>query len=199
MKFANPQFLMKYFLMLAKLQNPNLFSVSLLPLISKIIEKVVHYQTDESLSDNEVLYNYESGFRTYHSTNLCLSFLTDKIVKGFDESLLTEMILIDLQKAFNTINHEILLKKIEAIGFSDKCIRWFRSYLCERICFIEIENKLSDFGKVSCGVHQGSILGPLLFLIYFNDMPRAVKLNPFSYADDSCLMCQHRDVEEIEK
>ena len=68
------------------------------------------------------------------------------------------MILIDLQKAFDTINHEILLKKLEAIGFSDKCIRRFRSYLYERIFSIEIENQLSDFGKVSCGVGQGSIL-----------------------------------------
>ena len=80
------------------------------------------------------------------------------------------MTLIDLQKAFDTINHQILLKKLETIGFSDKCIRWFWSYLYDRIFFIEIENQLSDFGKVSCGVLQGSILGPLLFLIYVNDM-----------------------------
>ena len=109
------------------------------------------------------------------------------------------MILIDLQKAFDTINHEILLKKLEAIGFSDKCIRWFWSYLYERIFFIEIEKQLSDFGKASCGVHQVSVLGPLLFLIYVNDMPQAVKSNLFLYADDSCLMYQHRDVEETQK
>ena len=109
------------------------------------------------------------------------------------------MILIDLQKAFNTINHEILLKKLEAIGFSNKCIRWFRSYLYERIFFIEIENQLSDYEKVSRGVPQGSILGPLLFLVYVNDMPQAVKSNLFLYADDLCLMYQHRDVEEIEE
>ena len=109
------------------------------------------------------------------------------------------MILIDLQKAFDTINHEILLKKLEAIGFPDKCIRWFRPYLYERIFFTEIENRLSDFRKVSCDVPQGSILGPLLFLIYVNDMPQAVKSNLFLYADDSCLMYQRRNVEEIEK
>ena len=109
------------------------------------------------------------------------------------------MILIDLQKAFETINHEILLKKLEAIGFSDQCIRWFRSYLYERLFSIEIENQLSDFGKVSCGVPQGSILQPLLFLIYVNDMPQAVKSNLFLYADVSCLIYQHRDDNEIEK
>ena len=71
--------------------------------------------------------------------------------------------------------------------------------LHERIFFIEIENQLSDFGKVSCGVPQGSILGPSLFVIYVNDMPQAVKSNLFLYADDSCLMYQHRDVNEIKK
>ena len=109
------------------------------------------------------------------------------------------MILIDLQKAFDTINHEILLKKLEAIGFSYKCIPWFWSYFREQIFFIEIEKQLSDYGKVSCGVPQGSILVPLLFLVYVNDIPQAVKSNLFLYADGSCLMDQQRDVKEIEK
>ena len=100
-----------------KVNPSNYRPILLLPLISKIIEKVVHNQTNEFLSDNKILYNYQSGVRTNQLTNLCLYFLTDKILKGFDEGLLIGMILIDLQKAFNTINHEILLKKLEAIGF----------------------------------------------------------------------------------
>ena len=83
------------------------------PLISKIIEKIVHDQTNELFSDNKILYNCQSGFRNNHSTNLCLSFLTDKVLKGFDEGLLNGMMLIDLQKAFDTLNHEILLKNLE--------------------------------------------------------------------------------------
>ena len=145
-----------------KIDPSNDRSISLLPLISKIIEKVVHDHTNVFLSANKIC-NYQSGFRTNHSTNLCLSFLADKILKHFDKSLLTGMILIDLQKAFDTVNHAILLKKLEAISFSDKYIRWFRSYLCERIFFIEIENQISDYGKVSCGVPQGSILGPKFY------------------------------------
>ena len=109
------------------------------------------------------------------------------------------MILTDLRKAFDTINHKILLMKLEAIGFSDKYKQRFWSCLCEQIFFIEWENQFSDYEKVLCGVPQGSILGPLLFLVYFNNMPHAVKSNLFLYADDSCLMYQHRDVEEIEK
>ena len=96
-------------------------------------------------------YNHQSGFRGNHSTNLCLSFLTDKILKGFDEGLLTGMILIDLQKAFDTIDHEILLQKLKAIKFSESTIKWFKSYLSERIFLVNIKNKLSDFRETSCG------------------------------------------------
>ena len=109
------------------------------------------------------------------------------------------MILIDLQKAFDTISHEILLKKFEATGFLDKCIRrWFR-YLCERIFFIEIENQLSDYGKVSGGAPQGSILGPLLFLVHVKDMPQAVKSNLPLYADDSVSCTNIEMSKKIEK
>ena len=182
-----------------KTDPSNYRPISLLPLISKVLERVIHDQTNAFLKGNNLLYNYQSGFRTNHSTNLCLSFLTDKILKGFDEGLLTGMILIDLQKAFDTINHEILFKKLKAMGFSEGCITWFQSYLSERIFFRSIENQLSDYGRISSGIPQGSILGPLLFLIYVNDMPQAVNSNLFLYADDSCLMFQHKEVEEIEK
>ena len=78
-----------------------------------------------------MLYNYQSGFRVNHSTNLCLSFLTDKILKGFDEDLFTGMILIDLQKAFDAIHTKILVQKLKATRFSKGTIQWFRSYLSE--------------------------------------------------------------------
>ena len=86
-----------------KTDPSNYRPISLLPLISKVLERVIYDQTNAFLKGNNLLYNYQSGFRTNHSTNLCLSFLTDKILKGFDEGLLTGMILIDLQKAFDTI------------------------------------------------------------------------------------------------
>ena len=173
--------------------------ISLIPSISKIIERVIHDQTNAFLSDKDILYNYQSGFRGNHATNLCLSFLTDKVLKRFDEGLLTGIILIDPQKAFDTIDHEILLQKRKAIKFSESTIKWFTSYLSERIFLGNIENKLSDFGKISCGVPQGSILGPLLFLIYVKDMPQAVISTLLLYADDPCILYQHKDVVQIEK
>ena len=85
------------------------------------------------------------------------------------------------------------------MGFSEGCITWFKSYLSERIFFISIENQLSDYGRISCGVPQGSILGSLLSVIYVHNMTQAVNSNLFLYAGDSCLMFQHKEVEEIEK
>ena len=92
-----------------------------------------------------------------------------------------------------------MLQKLKAIRFSEQSIQWFRFHLCDRIFLVETENKLSDFEKISCVVSQGSILGPLLFLIYVNDISKAVKPYLLLYADDSCLMYQHKDIAIIEK
>ena len=92
-----------------------------------------------------------------------------------------------------------MLQKLKAIRLSKGTLQWFRSYLSERIFLVNIESQLSDFGKIYCGVPQGSILGPLLFLIYVNDMPQALKSTLLSYADASCILYQHKEVGEIEK
>ena len=108
------------------------------------------------------------------------------------------MILIDLQKAFDTVNHEILLKKMEFIGFSEETTKWFKSYLSNRKFKVHIKNTFSEPGNLLCGVPQGSILGPLLFLLYINDMPQAVDCELLLYADDTCLIFQHKDITKIE-
>ena len=171
----------------------------MLPLISKVIKKVIHDQTSPFLNSRNLLYNDQSGFRKNHSTDFCLSFLNDKILNGFDQGLITGMNLIDLQKAFDTINHDILLQKLYALGFCQHSVNWFRSYLINRVFLVNLMNVFSQPGCVSSGIPQGSILGPLLFLIYINDMSQAVKCSLFLYADDTCLVCQHKDVNEIEK
>ena len=113
------------FKMGSKTNQSNYRPISLLPLLSKVFERVVPDQTEEFLSLTKILYDYQSGFRKNHSTDTCLSFLNDKILKGFDDGLVTGMILIDLQKAFDTINHDILSKKLSIIGFSDHTVNLF--------------------------------------------------------------------------
>ena len=111
---------------------------------------------------------------------------------------MTGMILIDVQKAFDTNDHHIL-QILYAIGFCKHSVNWFGSYLINRTFLINLRNAFSQSACVSSGVSQGSILGPLLFLIYINDMSQAVKCNLFVYADDSCLVCQHEYIKETEK
>ena len=113
--------------------------------------------------------------------------------------MMTVMILIDLQKAFDTIDHDVLLHKLYAIGFSKRTVNWFKSYLSNRSFKVNLGNNFSQPASVSCGAPQGSILGPLLFLIYVNNMSQAVKSDLFLYAYDSCLVCQHRGINEIGK
>ena len=106
-------------------------------------------------------------------------------MKGFDNGLFTGMILADLQKVFDMIDHNMLLEKLKATGFCDYTVNWFHSYLNDRAFLVSIENKYSSISKILCGVPQGSILSPLLYLIYINDMKQAVSSDLLLYADDS--------------
>jgi len=108
------------------------------------------------------------------------------------------MILIDLQKAFDTINHDILINKMKYLSFSEEVTLWFKSYLANRKFKVHIKKTFSEPGNLLCGVPQGSILGPLLFLLYINDMPQAIDCELLLYADDTCLIFQHKDIHEIE-
>ena len=109
------------------------------------------------------------------------------------------MILIDLQKAFDTIDHQILIKKMKYLGFSKNVIAWFKSYLSERKFKTNISTSYSSRSNLICSVRQGSILGPLLFLLYINDLPQAVASDSLLYADDTCIVFQHKNVTKIEK
>ena len=109
------------------------------------------------------------------------------------------MILIDLQKAFDTINHKILLEKLQFLNFSEGAIKWVDSYLANRTFIVNVETAFSDPADLTCGVPQGSILGPLLFLLYINDLPQAVQFCDIRlYADDTCISFKHKNVKTIE-
>ena len=115
-----------------KTDPKNFRPISLLQIVPKTIEKVMRNQSMNYLMENNVRYRFQSGFRRNHSTDTSLAYLTDKILTGFDSGLFTGMILIDLQKVFHTINHDILLKNMSALRFSDRSITWFQSYLSNR-------------------------------------------------------------------
>ena len=125
---------------------------------SKIFEKVVHLQTEKFLNDNQLLYSHQSGFRPKHSTETCLTHLTNSVLEGCDVGQHTGLILIDLQKAFDTINYEILLDKMSFLNFSPSTIAWFRSYLTNKSFLVDVDSTLSEPAKLTCGVPQGSIL-----------------------------------------
>ena len=112
---------------------------------------------------------------------------------------MTGMILMDPQKTFNTIDHDILLKKLRAIDFANHPIGWYKSYLSNRFLRVTLKNGCSDPFKITCGVPQRSIFERFLLLIYVNNMPHDVKSNKFLYPGDTCLVFQGKDVTEIEK
>ena len=116
------------------------------------------------MSKEKPLHRFKSGFQKNYSTNTCLGHLTDKITTGFEKGLLTEMILIYLQKTFETTDHRTLLKKMKYLGFSKNTITWFKSYLCERKFKIRISTSYSSPSNLLSGVSQGPILQPLLLL-----------------------------------
>ena len=159
--------------------------ISLLSLIPKVVKKVIHDQASTFLNSKKLLYTYHSGFRKKRSTDFCLSYLNDKILKGMDKGLMTGMILIDIQKAFGTIDHDVLFQKLFTIGFSKHTVNWFQSCFSNRLFLVNLGNNFPQPASLSCGVPQDSILGPLLFLIYVNDMSQTVKCNLFLYADDT--------------
>ena len=108
------------------------------------------------------------------------------------------MVLLDLQKAFDTVDHAILLKKLSGVGVNELSICWFRSYLTGRVQLTDVDGTMSVAKGITCCVSQGAILGLLLFLLYINDMPAAVKCKLLLYADDSVLLASGKDIVEIE-
>ena len=166
-------------------------------MLSKIFERAVHEQMKHYLDKRGILFGHQSGFRGKFSTDTCLIDLSDFLRTEMSKGNLIGMICIDLQKAFDTVHHGTLLEKLKAIGVSDSALSWFSSYLsCRRQC-VEVDGCRSEFMDVTCGVPQGSILGPQLFLIYINDMYSCLECRLSLYADDSALFMAHKDASFI--
>ena len=148
-----------------KTEVGNYRPVSTLTIISKVFERFVYDQFESYLDQKKLLYTFQSGFRSRYSTDTCLTHLTDFIKFQMDQGHFVGMVLLDLQKAFDTVDHGILLMKLKALGLSQDVSRWFQSYLSDRQQLVDVSGTLSSHANISYGFPQGSILGSLLFLI----------------------------------
>ena len=173
----------------SKTNVENYIPISVPSIISKIFERAVFNQLKTILTGHKQLY-------IFHDT--CVIHLTDYSKQECDNGNYTGMVLLDLQKGFDTLVHAILLKKLSCVGVNELSICWFRSYLTGRVQVTDIDGTMYVAKGITCGVPHGSILGPLLFLLYINDMSAAVKCQLLLYADDSVLLASGKDIVEIE-
>ena len=158
--------------------------------------KFAQKMTTENWTDKyKILYCHQYGFRKFYSTLLALIEVTDLIKRFLDEKQYVIGIFIDFRKVFDTVNHDILLDKLECYGIRWHANKFFRSYLTNRRQYTLVNGIKSNFGYVNCGVPQGSVLGPLLFLLYINDIKHAFGCdNVKLFADDTFLFTNDRNI-----
>ena len=163
--------------------------VSILPSIAKVFEKILFNQISVYFNENKLFYPSQYGFRSQHSTELAAIEFIDRVTFELDHGHTPLSIFLDLSKAFDTIDHDILLSKLRHYGFQNKSLDLIATYLHNRYQYVQLDDYKSDSLVIKTGVPQGSVLGPLLFLIYLNDMTTIKScFHPILYADDSTLM-----------
>ena len=160
--------------------------ISVLPAISKIMERILYTQLYEYLSANNILSEHQFCFRKFHSTATALLDCTNDWYINMDRKLFNLVVFVDLKKPFDTVHHEILLQKLKLVGITGSAFLLLKSYLTGRTQRCEVNGSISGGNVVKCGVPQGSILGPLFFLLYINDLPACLsKTKPRLFADDT--------------
>ena len=172
--------------------------ISCLPIISKVFEKAVYSQLSNFLNLNNILYQNQYGFQKGKSTLHPLINILNFIGNAFNNKEFVVAIFLDFRKAFDMVNHEKLLVKLKRLGVIGNNLNWFKSYLTNRKIFSMVNGTLSgDFAFLTRSVPQGSILGPLLFLIFINDMPNSNELLNFLFADDSTCLTSGNNIEQV--
>ena len=169
--------------------------VSVLPCFSKILERLVFNRCTEFIENNKILNAKQFGFRAHHSTSMAIMQVVDKINDAVEKNETTIGVYLDLSKAFDTIDHDILLHKLDYYGFRGIVLDWFRDYLSKRTQYVSYNDSKSDLKTILCGVPQGSILGPLLFILYINDITNTSTLLDFLlFADDTTILYSSSDI-----
>ena len=159
------------------------------------IERFIYNRLLNYIDKHGILCNSQYGFRKQHSTTLALIDMYDKISSSIDQRKCSVRVFLDLLKAFDTVNHDILLNKLDHYGICGLSLDWFKSYLTNRSQFVEFNGAISSSKFISCCVPQGSILGSLLFLLYINDLSKASDLVEFIlFADDTNIFCADKDL-----
>ena len=169
---------------------------SVLP-FSKILEKIIYKRLNKYFTRHHIQAKEQFGFRTKQSTNHVITDITNKLQNYCDNKYFTSLILPDLSKAFDTVDYQIVVKKLPKYGIRDNFLQLLNDYFTNRKQFVCINNTYSRQQDVSCGVPQSSVLGPLLFTIYINDLPNTSKFEIRLFADDTVLILSHKNKKSL--